>query len=124
MLVPKKRGAGFLKTPYGHHHNLELSRVESMAGCDLWGLDGSLDFQVSGAILHGGRDGQLAFSSKVMPLLELYYGVPSREIGVSDFWRLHPMMQDEMESWLAGTEATYRAMDMPEREAKEKAMQD
>lgn len=94
VLVPKKRGTGFLKTPYGHHHNIELSRIESNAGCDLWGLDGSLDFQVSGAIFHGGRDGQLAFSGKVMPLLEQYYGVSSREVGPSDFWRLHPMKQE------------------------------
>lgn len=97
VLVPKKRGAGFLKTPYGHHHNLELSRVESMAGCDLWGLDGSLDFQVSGAILYGGRVGQLAFSSKVMPMLEQYYGFPSKEIEPAEYWRLHPIKKTQQQ---------------------------
>ena len=32
--------------------------------------------------------------------------------------------RDEMENYLAGTEATYRAMGISEREAKERAMQD
>ena len=88
VLVPKKRGGGFLKVPYGHHHNAELTGIANKIGVDVFGLDGSLDFEVNRSIYYGDRN---KFSSVLMPMLESYYGLPSREVNVNDFWRLHPL---------------------------------
>ena len=80
VLVPKQRGEGFLRVPYGHHPKPELDRIAAVARCDVFGLDGALDFEVPGAIYHGGKTERDAFVAKIVPLLEAHYGVPAREI--------------------------------------------
>jgi hypothetical protein len=42
VLIPKKRGVGFLRQPVGHHAN-DLSRFIDQLGYDCCGLDGYLD---------------------------------------------------------------------------------
>lgn len=91
VLVPKQRGAGFVKVPYGHHRNVKLDILSEAAGCELFGLDGALEFQCGGKIFHGGSEVRNAFVATVLPLLEKHYGVPAREIDVREFWRLHPV---------------------------------
>lgn len=91
VLIPKKRGEGYLKVPYGHHYIVELTEIGTQMGCDVDGLDGALTFDVKGAIYHGSQKGREEFSGEVMPLLEKYYGLPSREITNDDFWRLNPV---------------------------------
>lgn len=45
ILIPKKKGIGFLKTPIGHHAN-ELSKLISELGYDCFGLDGYVNIPV------------------------------------------------------------------------------
>jgi hypothetical protein len=90
VLVPKKKGEGYLKVPYGHHYIDELTAIADKMRSDVWGLDGALDFHVRGALFHGPESGRVAFSEAIMPLLERYYGFPSREIVVAEFWQLNP----------------------------------
>ncbi len=91
VLVPKKRGPGFLRTPYGHHDDPGLNAIAGLAGCDIFGLDGSLDFQVGAHIYHGGPGARAEFVGRVMPALEKLYEASSYEINLSQFWDLHPL---------------------------------
>lgn len=95
VLIPKIRGDGFLKVPLGHHENFALREISEAAGCDIFGLDGSLDFQVDGAIYHGGHEARAEFASRVLPALEAHYGVSAREISRGDFYRLNPCGKKE-----------------------------
>ena len=90
VLVPKKRGAGFLRVALGHHQDKELADVATAAGCDLFGLDGALQFDCGGAIFHGGNDARQAFESRVVHRLEAHYGFEARAISPGAFWVLHP----------------------------------
>lgn len=91
VLVPKKKGSGYLKSPYGHHYIEELTAIADKMRCDVWGLDGALDFRVSSALFYGKENERREFAGKLMPMLEHYYGLPSREIGGAEFWRLNPI---------------------------------
>lgn len=91
VLVPKKRGGGFLKVPYGHHDDQGLNAIASVANCDVFGLDGSLEFSCTGAIYHGPQQMRDQFSAAVVPLLEKHYGMTAREITSHEFWSLHPL---------------------------------
>lgn len=42
ILIPKKKGIGFLKTPIGHH----VSKLISELGYDCFGLDGYVNIPV------------------------------------------------------------------------------
>lgn len=95
ILVPKKRGTGFLKAPFGHHQG-PLSKVEAEIGFDLWGLDGSLDVQ-TGSFAHEDKDELLA---RIMPPLEAHYGMGWREVDEIDFWSLHPDKNVMDDNWL------------------------
>lgn len=90
VLVPKRRGTGYLSAPYGHHPIPGLDAVATSAGVDVTGLDGALCFECGGSVFHGAEDIRRAFVSQVVPPLELHYGMASREIDASEFWRLHP----------------------------------
>lgn len=91
VLVPKKRGEGYLKVPYGHHHDSALTEIANDAGVDVTGLDGSLAFECSRSIFYGPAAGRIEFASKVIPSLEKHYGWTSREIEVSEFWEKNPL---------------------------------
>lgn len=91
VLVPKKRGAGYLAVPYGHHPNPGLDQIAARVRVDVTGLDGALCFECGGAVFHGGDAARAAFASKIMPALEAHYGMASREIPEGEFWRLHPL---------------------------------
>jgi hypothetical protein len=84
VLVPKKRGNGFLRVPYGHHHDEALSRIAAAAGCDVFGLDGSLDF-VWGGVDCASEDVREALASKVIPCLELHYGLSARLVTPGEY---------------------------------------
>lgn len=92
VLVPKRRGTGYLKVPYGHHHNDALTSIANEVGCDMIGLDGELAFDgIEVQRLYVVRDARAAFTAKVMPLLEKHYQMDSREIDADLFWELHPL---------------------------------
>lgn len=77
ILVPKKRGCGFLKVPYGHHVDQQLDEIGDAVGCDITGLDGSLTFWVTNSI-HSHAISRAKFIEMVMPLMERHYGFPYR----------------------------------------------
>ena len=84
VLVPKKRGNGFLKTPYGHHTIQALDDILDQATLlakNLYGLDGYLYFQVK---TYSGDEEKIA--PILMPLLETYYGFVSEYVGNSLFF--------------------------------------
>jgi len=90
VLVPKQRGVGFLKVPYGDHNDPALNHVADAAGCDLFGKDGALEFQCGGQVYHGGCTAHAAFEAQVIPALEAHYGWRARAIPSHEFWALHP----------------------------------
>jgi len=90
VLVPKRRGVGYLAVPYGHHPNPGLDDVANLLRVDVTGLDGALCFECGGAVFHGGEVARTAFASKIVPALEAHYGMASREIEPSEFWAAHP----------------------------------
>lgn len=88
VLVPKKRAAGFLRAPYGHHFDKGLSEVERAARCNLFGLDGALEFECPGSVYFGGEQARAPFRDTVMPMLEHHYQLRSREIGSNELWAI------------------------------------
>lgn len=90
VLVPKLRGDGFLRVPYGHHHDSGLSHIAAMAECDVFGLDGSLEFECP-PVYGGGQGARDEFATSIIPLLESHYGASARMIHVDEFWALHPV---------------------------------
>lgn len=91
VLVPKKRGEGYLKVPYGHHHIMALTDIANDADVDVTGLDGALEFECGWKIFHGGEATRKDLSSKVIPRLETHYGYAAREIHEKEFWEKHPL---------------------------------
>lgn len=92
VLVPKIRGAGFLRVPLGHHYDPSLDDLEQAAGCDIYGLDGSLDFMCGGEIASAASR-RAEFETRVRPLLERRYSARLEIVGAATFWRLHPILQ-------------------------------
>ncbi len=66
------------------------SQIAHKCGCDIFGLDGALDFQVGRAMFYGPENRRIVFEGSVMPMLEAYYGMPSRRIDEYEFWLLNP----------------------------------
>lgn len=94
VLVPKRRGTGYLKVPYGHHHNDALTAIANEVGCDVIGLDGELAFESREVkTLYHNRvsDDRAAFVAKIMPMLEKHYQMDSREVDADTFWESHPL---------------------------------
>lgn len=81
-LIPKKRGTGFLRTPWGHHQDQNLADIAIELGCDIYGLDGSLDIQTG----YGGSKR----IEEIGQLLSLHYGFPWRVARHDEFFDKHP----------------------------------
>ena len=94
VLVTKRRGKGFLKTPYGHHANEGLDEIEAAAHCNLFGLDGALRFDCD-RIFFGGDEKRKNFLETIVPMLEAHYGYKAIEIGELEFWELNPRRRNE-----------------------------
>lgn len=89
VLVPKQRGEGYLKVPYGHHFDAGLDRIATQARCELTGLDGALSFAVPGSLYHGPVAGREAFVAAIVPMLCAHYGWEAVEISVTEYWALN-----------------------------------
>lgn len=122
VLVPKRRGRGFLRAPYGHHNQPALNAIADLAGCDVFGLGGSLDFQVPGDVYHGGQLKRAEFAGRLLPALEKVYEAKSREITAADFWQLHPLKTVRPEKRLFGKECGRCLSQPPSIEQKEVTM--
>ena len=90
VLVPKRRGTGFLSVPYGHHTDKGLDAIAALANCDLYGLDGALNFDCGWDICHGQKGTQDAFIERIRKPLEAHYKMQSQLIDANTFWELHP----------------------------------
>ena len=86
ILVPKRRGTGFLKTPIGHHVS-PLSQLSHEIGYDLYGLDGAISIPIGYIRPH---DREKMAQRLVTPISRLL-GFPAREVGSSEFWESHPI---------------------------------
>lgn len=68
VAIPKKRGNGYLKTPAGHHRTERIHIIESVAKCDVCGLDGTLSFDCGSDIANNSKL-QGEFMDKVFPII-------------------------------------------------------
>lgn len=82
ILVPKRRGMGYLKTPYWHKHVDALSDIEEIERVTLSGLDGCLSFDY-GYVELGKRQ---PIIDRVMPKLSAYYGFTEWREDAAAFW--------------------------------------
>jgi hypothetical protein len=89
VLVPKRRGQGFLRQPYGHHIDMDLNRIGELAEADVFGLDGDLQFDW-GPHRRLSQANKDAATAVIMPALAAHYGVPYREALPNEFWAKHP----------------------------------
>ena len=81
--------------PYGHHDIRGLSIISERIGCDLFGLDGSLEIACSPNVHMGSKPVKEAFIGKLMPMLEQHYNFPSKEVSEAEFWDAHPILNRE-----------------------------
>lgn len=88
MLIPKKRGGGFLKVPLGHHHN-GLSRVAMNTQYDVTGLDGALEIEIGRCHSIMEKDRPEFLKRSVEPLAN-YLGFPYRVVDHNEYWAKHP----------------------------------
>lgn len=82
VLVPKKRGTGFLRVPLGHHRVEFYAHMEYDLRCNICGLDGYLSFEC-GYLTALERE---AFLAVVRGRLCAYHGCTMRE-SYKEFWQ-------------------------------------
>jgi hypothetical protein len=88
LLIPKKRGHGFLKVPLGHHYN-GLARVCANLGYDAYGLDGSLEIEIGSS--HSIADkNRPEFLRRVVRPIARHLGFPFRVVEQDEYWSNHP----------------------------------
>ncbi|WP_394222714.1 hypothetical protein [Alteromonas gracilis] len=88
-LIPKKRGVGYLRQPYGHHINSEMEKFrDDLNGVDIYGLDGHLQIMVDKAEY---EDKDLVFGKAVIERLASYHSLPFRHVSLNEFWLNHPV---------------------------------
>lgn len=84
VLIPKRRGTGFLKSPV-HHSTSPLDLIAYDLGCDFCGLDGYLEASYGAHDTRTPMDDRIA---KLMARLSEHYGFPWKRIGRDEFFDL------------------------------------
>ena len=84
VLIPKRKGSGYLKTPLHHRYVKELSDIEMDEGADLCGLDGYLLLEYD----YTNTEFREAIESRVMPRLASYYGFTTWKEDSVAFWKI------------------------------------
>ena len=87
VLVPKKRGEGFLAVPLGHHHDPFFSHLETKLESDICGLDGYLAIDC-GSKIATYPEKRKQFEALALPTLESKYGCKAREIWSTEFFAI------------------------------------
>jgi hypothetical protein len=90
VLVPKARGEGYLKTPYGPGDDRALIAIGNLVQCDVTGAEGALWFDCSSNVFNGGDNVRAQFESKVVPALEEHYSMVSRRVEAQEYWEMNP----------------------------------
>lgn len=89
VLIPKKRGEGFLKMPVGHHDNAISRFMRRNTSFDVSGLDGSLEIEI-GQYHSIPRDKEQDFVRRnIQPLAE-HLGFKVRIVSCTEYWAEHP----------------------------------
>lgn len=86
VLIPKKRGNGFLRVPLGHH-NCPLSELERDIGFDIYGTEGSLT--VMTGCIHEDQYAELT-ERVILPISQLL-GFPYRIVEKDEYFEHHPL---------------------------------
>ncbi len=91
VLIPKKRGKGYLRCPVHHSHN-DLSRLMDELGYhDICGLNGELVVFIQTFIFNENREEIL---SSFMPQLSQHFGVPWRIVSEEEYYHNYPLKSE------------------------------
>jgi hypothetical protein len=82
IAVPKKRGSGYLKQPYGHHAIQALDDIAADERIAMCGLDGYLNLEYR----YVEYDARAAIIDRVMPRLAAHYGFREWMEDETAFW--------------------------------------
>ena len=82
VAIPKKRGTGYLKQPYGHHAIPDLDAIAFDESVDMCGLDGYLNLEYG--YIH--PDSRRSIVDRVMPRLAAHYGFSKWREDYQGFW--------------------------------------
>lgn len=89
MLIPKKRGEGYLRQPLGHHNNSLTNFIDEeigfvgMSQIDVFGLDGYLSFQ--GRFIDD--EEKIRMTETILkPLSEKFYRMPYKVVDSEEFF--------------------------------------
>lgn len=93
IAIPKKRGSGFLKVPYGHHAISDLDDIfteedyeaDISHSLDVEGLDGFLSINYGPLWSEPAKN---SIIERIMPKLAAYYGFELWEEDVDAFWEI------------------------------------
>ena len=105
VLIPKKNGKGYLKTPLYHNYVKALSDIESDECVNLCGLDGYLHLD------YGYTDTarREAIEARVMPRLAAHYGFTTWKEDSVTFWEI--LLPNVLALARAGAEISTEATD-------------
>lgn len=81
VLIPKRRGTGYLRVPYGHHNDPKLNRIADAIRADVCGLDGYLAFEISLS-----RQDRERIVGIVLPMLAAHFGFTQWREDPKAFW--------------------------------------
>ena len=84
VLIPKKRGLGFLRTPYGDHRIDKIEdALDEMGGVDACGLDGYLELEFG---MVSNREEQVRIAGIALPALAKASGFSDWVENTNLFW--------------------------------------
>lgn len=97
IIIPKRRGDGYLRVPYGHHNNPKLNLIsDSVNVVDVTGLDGYLNFRFSAKVIYDASK-RAKIVAIVMPQLAAYFDFKSWIEDIRGFWRVVDNHKNEKE---------------------------
>ena len=84
VAIPKRKGGGYLKVPFGHHPNSKLSAIEVSERVDMCGLDGYLELSYGYTRLERRKQ----ITARVLPQLAKIFGFKTWREDTKLFWRV------------------------------------
>ena len=84
IAIPKKRGSGYLKQPYGHHSISALNQIAFDESVDMCGLDGYLNLEYGYVEI----DARSTITARVMPRIAAHYGFSDWREDYHGFWEV------------------------------------